>query len=167
MMIDKSASVIQQKRQEYKVIVSRYMNDGVRKDEDAFHQISIDVPRTSPSETLFREPRLREALLRVLYCCSIRRPASGYVQGMNDLATPLFDVFLRKYEEKTNDLGNDVQSFIKVDSEVWMNIEADVYWCLAKLLDRVQDNFTFNQAGLYKQIALLKEIVQRADGTHL
>ncbi len=31
---------------------------------------------------------------RVLYIWSIRHPASGYVQGMNDLVTPLFVVFL-------------------------------------------------------------------------
>jgi len=34
---------------------------------------------------------------RVLYIWAIRHPASGYVQGLNDLITPLFVVFLTEY----------------------------------------------------------------------
>lgn len=36
---------------------------------------------------------------RVLYIWAIRHPASGYVQGLNDLITPLFVVFLSEYIE--------------------------------------------------------------------
>jgi len=36
---------------------------------------------------------------RVLYIWAIRHPASGYVQGLNDLITPLFVVFLTEYLE--------------------------------------------------------------------
>ncbi|KAJ3316267.1 GTPase-activating protein, partial [Gonapodya sp. JEL0774] len=38
-----------------------------------------------------------QALTRLLYCWAIRHPASGYVQGINDLATPFFLVFLGGY----------------------------------------------------------------------
>lgn len=31
---------------------------------------------------------------RILYIWAIRHPASGYVQGINDLLTPLYVVFL-------------------------------------------------------------------------
>jgi len=34
---------------------------------------------------------------RVLYIWAIRHPASGYVQGINDLVTPFFVVFLSEY----------------------------------------------------------------------
>ena len=34
---------------------------------------------------------------RVLYIWAIRHPASGYVQGINDLITPFFVVFLTEY----------------------------------------------------------------------
>ncbi len=33
----------------------------------------------------------------MLYVWAIRHPASGYVQGINDLATPFFQVFLSAY----------------------------------------------------------------------
>jgi len=36
----------------------------------------------------------RQSLERILYIWAIRHPASGYVQGINDLATPFFTVFL-------------------------------------------------------------------------
>ena len=34
---------------------------------------------------------------RVLYIWAIRHPASGYVQGINDLVTPFFVVFLSEF----------------------------------------------------------------------
>lgn len=41
---------------------------------------------------------------RVLYIWAIRHPASGYVQGINDLITPFFVVFLTEYIGTGNDL---------------------------------------------------------------
>ena len=38
-----------------------------------------------------------QCLERILYVWAIRHPASGYVQGINDLATPFFQVFLSSY----------------------------------------------------------------------
>jgi hypothetical protein len=38
-----------------------------------------------------------QCLERILYVWAIRHPASGYVQGINDLATPFFEVFLSAY----------------------------------------------------------------------
>lgn len=34
---------------------------------------------------------------KILYVWAIRHPASGYVQGINDLATPFYQVFLSSY----------------------------------------------------------------------
>ena len=38
-----------------------------------------------------------QLLERILYIWAIRHPASGYVQGINDLVTPFFVVFLSEY----------------------------------------------------------------------
>lgn len=43
---------------------------------------------------LFHQSKVQRCLERLLYIWAIRHPASGYVQGMNDLATPFFVVFL-------------------------------------------------------------------------
>jgi len=36
-------------------------------------------------------------LTRVLYIWALHHPASGYVQGINDLLTPFIAVFLSEY----------------------------------------------------------------------
>ena len=40
---------------------------------------------------------MQEIFERILYIWAIRHPASGYVQGINDLVTPFFLVFLEEY----------------------------------------------------------------------
>ena len=58
------------------------------------HQILIDVPRTAPAAKIFHHTRVQRSLERILYIWALRHPASGYVQGINDLVTPFFFVFL-------------------------------------------------------------------------
>lgn len=41
---------------------------------------------------------------RILYIWAIRHPASGYVQGINDLLTPLYVVFLSAHVGKSGAL---------------------------------------------------------------
>lgn len=43
-------------------------------------------------------------------------------------------------------------------------IEADSYWCMSKLLDGIQDNYTFAQPGIQIKVAALKELTLRIDG---
>lgn len=43
---------------------------------------------------LKRPVKVQRAMERILYIWAIRHPASGYVQGINDLLTPLYIVFL-------------------------------------------------------------------------
>ena len=51
-------------------------------------QILVDVPRTSPDVPLFHQAPVQRCLERLLYVWALKHPASGYVQGINDLATP-------------------------------------------------------------------------------
>lgn len=48
--------------------------------------------------------------------------------------------------------------------ETVCNIEADCYWCLSKLLDGMQDHYTFAQPGIQRLVFKLKELVRRIDG---
>ena len=41
--------------------------------------------------------------------------------------------------------------------------EADAYWCLCKLLDGIQDFYTFAQPGLQRKVAALAVLVRRCD----
>lgn len=90
-------SQMERKHIEYLGIVKQHFGPGSIQNASIMHQIKIDVPRTAPSTPLFREALVRESLERILYCVSIRRPASSYVQGMNDLLTPIYSVLFSEY----------------------------------------------------------------------
>ncbi|XP_073184477.1 TBC1 domain family member 22A isoform X3 [Lepidochelys kempii] len=96
---------------------------------------------------------------RILFIWAIRHPASGYVQGINDLVTPFFVVFVCEY------IAEEVENFdvSSLPEEVLQNIEADSYWCMSKLLDGIQDNYTFAQPGIQKKVKMLEELVSRID----
>ncbi|NXF18692.1 TB22A protein, partial [Rhodinocichla rosea] len=121
--------------------------------------IHIDIPRMSP-EVLRLQPKVTEIFERILFIWAIRHPASGYVQGINDLVTPFFVVFVCEYIEEEEVENFDVSS---LPEEVLQNIEADSYWCMSKLLDGIQDNYTFAQPGIQKKVKMLEELVSRID----
>lgn len=121
------------------------------------------MPRTAPEVELFKDPLVREALVRILYCWSIRRPASGYVQGINDLVTPFYSIFLSEYNDGYS-------TSVTVSQEELQRVEADSFWCLSLLLDSIQDNYTSSQSGIARQLKLLEDILLRVDSplvTHL
>ena len=43
------------------------------------------------------------------------------------------------------------------------DIEADSFWCLTKILDGIQDNYTFAQPGIQLKVKQLEELVRRID----
>lgn len=44
-----------------------------------------------------------------------------------------------------------------------MNVEADSYWCFTKLLDNIQDHYTFSQPGLQRMVHRLEDLIHRID----
>lgn len=67
------------------------------KEKQLYHQIKIDVKRTNPTMKLYAYPATQLSLRKILYFWAVRHPASGYVQGINDLCTPFYQVFLNNY----------------------------------------------------------------------
>ena len=131
-------------------------------DEALWHQISIDVPRTSPHLKLYSYEATQRSLERILYVWAVRHPASGYVQGINDLVTPFWQVFLGSYIT-----DNDISSGMdpgQLPKPVLDAVEADSFWCLTKLLDGIQDNYIFAQPGIVRQVNALKDLTTRIDG---
>ncbi len=130
-------------------------------DEALWHQISIDVPRTSPHLQLYSYEATQRSLERILYVWAIRHPASGYVQGINDLVTPFWQVFLGSYITDNNvESGMDPGQLPK---PVLDAVEADSFWCLTKLLDGIQDNYIFAQPGIVRQVSALRDLTTRID----
>ena len=69
----------------------------VNRDKQLYHQIKIDVKRTNPTIKLYGYPETQVSLRKILYLWAVRHPASGYVQGINDLCTPFYQIFLSNY----------------------------------------------------------------------
>uniref|UniRef100_A0A8C1QGY3 TBC1 domain family, member 22a n=1 Tax=Cyprinus carpio TaxID=7962 RepID=A0A8C1QGY3_CYPCA len=158
---ERRESTLQRKRQEYFGFIEQYYDS--RNDEhhqDTYRQIHIDIPRMSP-ESLVLQPKVTEIFERILFIWAIRHPASGYVQGINDLVTPFFVVYVFEYIEE------EVENFnvSSLQEEVLRNIEADSFWCMSKLLDGIQDNYTFAQPGIQRKVKALEELVSRIDET--
>lgn len=130
-------------------------------DEAIWHQISIDVPRTNPHLELYSYEATQRSLERILYVWAIRHPASGYVQGINDLVTPFWQVFLGAYiSDPDIEFGMDPGQLPK---QVLDAVEADSFWCLTKLLDGIQDNYISQQPGIQRQVASLRDLTTRID----
>ncbi|KAI1709199.1 rab-GTPase-TBC domain-containing protein [Ditylenchus destructor] len=157
--LDRREATLKRKREEYWHYVEQYFH--TRYDEQhqiTFRQIHIDIPRMCPLIPLFQQKLVQEIFERVLYIWAIRHPASGYVQGINDLVTPFFVVFLSEY---IHDVGTfDVAQLERKCMEV---VEADSFWCVSALLDTIQDNYTFAQPGIQRKVHNLQELMKRVD----
>ncbi|XP_013871772.1 TBC1 domain family member 22B [Austrofundulus limnaeus] len=152
--------VLSRKREEYFGFIEQYYHSITdEQHKDTYRQIHIDIPRTNPLIPLFQQPTVQEVFERILFIWAIRHPASGYVQGINDLVTPFFVVFLSEFVKE------DVENFevAALPLETQRNIEADSFWCMSKLLDGIQDNYTFAQPGIQNKVKALEELVGRID----
>jgi hypothetical protein len=128
-------------------------------DEAVWHQIRIDVPRTNPHIELYSYETTKRSLERILYVWAVRHPASGYVQGINDLVTPFWEVFLGSYMTDP-----DVESGMdpgQLPKSVLDAAEADSFWCLTKLLEGILDHYIVGQPGIQRQVRDLRDLTAR------
>ncbi|KIM83395.1 hypothetical protein PILCRDRAFT_442133 [Piloderma croceum F 1598] len=154
------ASTLARKRGEYQSLVElAFARDREGQDQQIWHQIEIDVPRTRPGVPLWMQESTQRSLERILYVWAIRHPASGYVQGINDLVTPFFQIFLSAY------IDSDPEEFdtSRLPPHVLNAIEADSFWCLSRLLDGIQDNYIQAQPGIQRSVRRMAELVARID----
>ncbi len=129
---------------------------------------------------IFQQTVVQELFERILFIWAIRHPASGYVQGINDLVTPFFVVSLSEFIDngkqklfynKINFLlifkldieieNFDISSIPEINRKI---VEADSYWATSHLLEGIQDNYTFAQPGIQYKVRTLEELVKRIDG---
>ncbi|KAK4685873.1 TBC1 domain family member 2, partial [Tremellales sp. Uapishka_1] len=153
-------ATLTRKRKEYSQLVDQYFGRGLQAlDQQIWHQIEIDVPRTRPGVPLWSCITAQRSLERILYVWAIRHPASGYVQGINDLVTPFFQVFLSAYI----DIDPELFDVVHLDPSILAAVEADSFWCLSKLLDGIQDNYISQQPGIQRLVKRMGELVKRID----
>ncbi|KAI9297483.1 RabGAP/TBC [Neoconidiobolus thromboides FSU 785] len=165
-LIERRQETINRKRKEYfdyrkRIFIKHNEINEINEmhlDVELWHQIQIDVPRTCPESELIQDKVIQKLLERLLYIWSTRHPASGYVQGINDLATPFIMVFIADYFKNGKKIQPESLTQVQLDE-----VESDVFWCLSKLLDGIQDNFTSAQRGIQRQLALLKYLLIKID----
>jgi len=169
----RAQGTLERKREEYWSCVNQHYSGGARgqgyagrseREQRLLRDILVDLPRTMPTVPVSQTDFVQRALERLLYVWAVRHPASSYVQGINDLACGIMVAFLAPHVEPQ---GNDLQ---QVPSDALHDVEADVYWCLTRLLDRIQDCYTPTQPGIQRMVWQLRELVNRIDGklvTHL
>ena len=88
------------------------------------------------------------------------------MQGINDLVTPFFLVFLLAHLPHASSHAdpNLAEQVEAIAPFVLAQVEADCFWCLSKLLDSIQDHYTFAQPGIQRMVFKLKELTARIDG---
>jgi hypothetical protein len=193
--VSRRETTLKRRRSEYADAVRRHYDipddSRTNSEQETLRQVLVDVPRTAPDVPLFRNRRVRRCLGRLLYVWATRHPASGYVQGINDIVTPLLAVFIGEYLGDSgvdsniggnnstsncsssssscttnNNIIDECLNGTRVDElsdQILENIEADVYWCLTSLLSGIQDHYTSDQPGMQRMVMRLEELVHRID----
>jgi hypothetical protein len=164
---EQAPSTLAHKRKDYFDCLSRLVSPSQKQlwtsaQRQTLHQISIDLPRTPLP--LLRNERIKTLFEHVLFVWAVRHPASGYVQGMNDILLPFFYAFISDHlPEETPESVSVLSEISDISDEVLMDIEADCFWCFGKLLDGIQDVFTKDQPGLYRMMDALEQVIQKVE----
>jgi len=131
------------------------------KEHTILRQVQADIPRTKSHVLSIENGRLQLHLERLLYVWAIRHSASGYVQGMNDLALVFFTVLLENhlYENHAGFCFDDISD------ELLQEVEADTYWCLDGMISKIHDHYIPDQPGIQRMNFRLKELIKRYDSS--
>jgi TBC1 domain family member 2 len=106
---------------------------------------------------------IQEMIKRLLYIWHNRHPASGYVQGMCDVSMPFLIVFLGEYLPY---FPQEVKFCPEPDTltpETLESVEADMYWCMNKLMEYVTSNYTQGFDGLRQAYSRMEDLLGKID----
>ncbi|PNY05303.1 TBC1 domain family member 15-like protein [Trifolium pratense] len=102
------------------------------------HQIGLDVVRTDRALVFYEDEANQAKLWDVLSIYAWMDNDIGYVQGMNDICSPLV---------------------------ILIENEADCYWCFDRAMRRMRENFrcTASSMGVQTQLGTLSQIMKTVD----
>ncbi|KAH7647440.1 TBC domain [Cryptosporidium bovis] len=159
---DRVDSYKSKKANEYSILVNEHIKNENHSEQEKrlLRQIKVDLPRTSLEYKSLRNEKIFMMMERILFLWAIRNPASGYVQGINDLLPPFLVVFLLPLCPEGEMDQLDIEN-ISIDQ--MFEIEVGIYWCLTRMLDTLQENYVSEQPGIHKLILYLQEVIRRTD----
>jgi len=121
--------------------------------------IKADVERTHPEgfEKIFGHYWCQESLKRLLYIWSMINNDISYFQGLNELCTPMFLVFLTyRFGDISND-GFINNTFFHSKGKTYLpSIEADTFWCLTNIITMLKNKYIFTEGGLFAEPMVTK-----------
>lgn len=82
---------------------------------------------------------------------------------MNDLVTPFFVTYLSEFIPDCTVENVEKFQVSSLSDEILRAVEADSFWSFSKLLDSIQENYTFAQPGIQRIVNLLEKIMSRVD----
>ncbi|KAH0792637.1 TBC domain containing protein [Histomonas meleagridis] len=138
----------------YNVLVSQYENQIQLQSRyiNSLMVVKQDCFRIDSNAAMFEEgSRARTMIERILSCYHLYVPDIGYVQGMTDIAMPLFPVFFKSF--KDNDKVELYDNTL-VDTK---EAESIIFWNYVKLLEVSEQDALFgfmkeNQAFLAERV---------------
>lgn len=154
---EKRKDALLSKREAYLQLAKKYLpSNNKHYDIEVQHIIHVDVLRTHPTEfsNLFLNPTVQESLKRILFIWSCENRSIKYFQGLNDLCVAFFLTFLNSCFGPCSDFNKEYQTNKNINSYLKRflpSIEADTYWCLAKVMSGLQNDVVFSEGGLHAE----------------
>ncbi|CAN7090444.1 unnamed protein product [Brassica rapa subsp. narinosa] len=104
----------------------------------SLHQIGLDVARTDRYLSFYENDINQSKLWDVLAIYTWLNLDIGYVQGMNDICSPMIILF---------------------------EDEADAFWCFERVMRRLRENFraTATSMGVQTQLGVLSQVIKTVD----
>ncbi|XP_073302284.1 GTPase-activating protein GYP7-like isoform X5 [Primulina huaijiensis] len=121
-----------------------FLSNGVSSDQSTIQwklglpQIGLDVVRTDRALVFYENEANRAKLWDILAVYSWLDKDIGYVQGMNDICSPMV---------------------------ILLEDEADAFWCFERAMRRMRENFrcTTSSMGVQSQLSTLGQIIKAID----
>ena len=123
-------------------------------------QIQRDVPRPHLTQGILQTEVVQNALCRMLFLWALRHPVVGFVQGFNDLASVFYALYLY---ERLGEGWEDPAGIERLSREELLEIEADTFWSMSKLIDGMQDVYTNERRGLFRMIDTIALVISKVD----
>ncbi|OBZ71054.1 GTPase-activating protein gyp1 [Grifola frondosa] len=165
------SSTLARKRQEYASLVElAFSRNRDGPDQQVWHQIEIDVPRTRPGVRLWMQTCTQRVGVPVdMNTLAVDQRASEFRTDIVFLSAyigALFAFVLVKLiltVPSTEDSDPEDFDTALLPENVLSAVEADTFWCLSRLLDGIQDNYIATQPGIQRSVKRMAELVARID----
>ncbi len=160
--LDRREVTLARKRGEYLELLPEFERNAGRSEYESgmLRQIQRDVPRPHLQHAVLQTPTVQAALTRMLFLWSLRHPVVGFVQGFNDLASVFYALYLM---EQLGEDWEEPEGIDRLSPAVLLEIEADTFWSLSKLIDGMQDVYTNERRGMLRMMDTIAMVVSKVD----